>query len=264
METSYSYAPNCSMLFTEVPLLERPQAAKDTGFDAIESWWPFEAPVPGDREADAFVRAVEAAGVQLVSLNFFAGDRAAGERGVVSVPDRSQEFRDNVDAVVAIGARLGCDRFNALYGNRSATFSPEEQDQHAIEELAFAAEAAGRIDGVVLVEAVSGADAYPLKTADDAVAVIERVEPHASAVRWLADLYHLAMNGDDVDSAIARHSPRVGHVQIADAPGRHEPGTGQLPLRDWLEALGSHGYSGWIGLEYQPAGLTTDSFDNLP
>ena len=112
------YAVNCSILFTEIPLLERPAAAKQAGFDAVEFWWPWPVAVPGDAEVDRFVGAVDDAGVQLIGLNFAAGDMPSGDRGLVSWPARSGEFRDNVDVTIGIGERLGCRAFNALYGNR--------------------------------------------------------------------------------------------------------------------------------------------------
>ena len=105
---------------------------------------------------------------------------------------------------------------------------------------------------------MSGAPAYPLLTAADALAVIDRTgEPN---VALLADLYHLAVNGDDVDKVIADHTDRIGHVQIADAPGRNEPGTGSLPLLAQLTDLRAAGYDGWVGLEYKPSGASADSF----
>jgi hydroxypyruvate isomerase len=180
-----------------------------------------------------------------------------GDRGLVSWPARSAEFRDNIDVTVGIGERLGCTAFNALYGNRVEDSSPEEQDELGAENLALAARAAARVGGTVLVEPVSGAPAYPLLTAADALAVIHRAgEPN---VGLLADLYHLSVNGDDVDKVIANHD-RISHVQIADAPGRNEPGTGSLPLLRQLADLEAAGYSGWVGLEYKPSGASADSF----
>lgn len=256
------YEVNCSILFTELPLLERPAAVKAAGFDAVELWWPFAEAVPADKDVDAFVAAVQDAGVQLVGLNFFAGDMPAGDRGLVSWPARSAEFRDNIDVTVGIGERLGCGAFNALYGNRVDGIAPEAQDELGAENLALAARAAARIGGTVLVEPVSGAERYPLLTAADALAVIDRAgEPN---VGLLADLYHLAVNGDDVDAVIAQHAARVAHVQIADAPGRNEPGTGALPLDRQLAALEAAGYAGWVGLEYKPATTSADSFEWLP
>ncbi|HWJ09473.1 MAG TPA: TIM barrel protein [Nocardioides sp.] len=256
------YAVNCSILFTELLLLERPAAARAAGFDAVELWWPFSEAVPTDKDVDAFVAAVRDAGVRLVGLNFFAGDMPAGDRGLVSWPARSAEFRDNVDVTVAIGERLGCTAFNALYGNRVDGETPEAQDELGAENLALAARAAARIGGSVLVEPVSGAERYPLLTAADAVAVADRAGE--ANIGLLADLYHLAVNGDDVDAVIAQHAPRIAHVQVADAPGRNEPGTGDLPLGRQLADLEAAGYAGWVGLEYKPTTTSADSFAWLP
>ncbi|MFC9434686.1 hydroxypyruvate isomerase family protein [Nocardia sp. NPDC057030] len=266
MSHSLRYEVNCSILFTELPLLERPAAVRQAGFDAVEFWWPFDRAVPGDKEVDAFVTAVEEAGVSLVGLNFAAGDMPGGDRGLLSWPARSAEFRDNIDVTIGIGERLGCRAFNALYGNRTGADTAAEQDELAIENLTRAAEAAARIDGTVLIEPVSGADRYPLRTAADALAVIDRVQTSTGAtnIGLLADLYHLAVNGDDVDKVIAEHTARIAHVQIADSPGRNQPGTGELPLPRQLAELETRGYGGWVGLEYKPSAASADSFDWLP
>ncbi|CAN5554953.1 TIM barrel protein [soil metagenome] len=262
MTSALPYTVNCSIMFTELPLLQRPTAVKEAGFDAVEFWWPFTEAVPGDADVDAFVSAVQDAGVQLSGLNFFAGDMPGGDRGLVSWPDRSGEFGDNIDVTIGIGERLGCKAFNALYGNRIDGVDAEAQDEVAAQNLVLATQAAARIDGTVLVEPVSGAAAYPLLTAADALTAIEAAQ-HAGAgenIGLLADLYHLAVNGDDVDAVIADHIDRIAHVQIADAPGRGEPGTGDLPLFAQLEALAAGGYDGWIGLEYKPTTATADTF----
>jgi hydroxypyruvate isomerase len=233
----------------------------------VEFWWPFDVAVPADRDLDAFVRAVEEAGVRLVGLNFFAGDMPGGDRGLVSWPARAAEFRDNVDVTVGIGQRLGCQAFNALYGNRVEDATPQEQDELATGQLALAAStAAERVGGVVLVEAVSGAPRYPLRTAADAVGVLDRVRGATGAtnLRFLCDLYHLAVNGEDLDKTVELYGDRTGHVQIADAPGRHEPGTGSLDLAGPLRALAASGYDGFVGLEYVPSGASADSFGWLP
>src|SRR4051794_39546575 len=161
---------NLSILFTELPLLERPEAARAAGFSAVEFWWPWNVAVPSDADIDAFVSAVRNAGVRLVGLNFFAGDMPAGDRGLVSWPDRYDEFRDNIDVAVAVGEQLGCHNFNALYGNRVPRVPPQTQDTLAVENLAFAAAAAARIGGTVLLEPVSGAASDPPLTAARAVA----------------------------------------------------------------------------------------------
>lgn len=260
------YAVNLSMLFTELPLLQRPAAAKEAGFDAVEFWWPFSSAVPADSQVDEFVAAVDEAGVQLIGLNFFAGDMPGGDRGLVSWPARSAEFRDNIDVTVGIGERLGCRAFNALYGNRTDESTPVAQDEVAAENLALAARAAARIDGIVLVEPVSGAPRYPLLTAADVIRVIDRVEAASGVgnVKFLCDLYHLDVNGDDVAAAIEAYADRVGHVQIADSPGRGEPGTGTLDIDGHLAALAAHGYRGYVALEYKPTAGTLEGLDWLP
>ncbi|WP_041450840.1 hydroxypyruvate isomerase family protein [Hoyosella subflava] len=256
----YSYTVNCSILLTHLPLLERPHAVRDAGFNAVEFWWPFDSAVPGDREVDEFVRAVSDAGVTLSHLNFVAGNLAAGDRGLLSDPRRASEFRDNVDVVVGIGEQLGASGFNALYGNRIDGVAPAIQDELATENLVLAAEAAARIGACVLLEPVSGFPAYPLKLARDAARVIDRVG--APNIGLLADLYHLAANGEDIPSAIARFNAHIRHVQIADAPGRGAPGTGELPLTDYLSQICETGYDGYVSLEYVSS--SADPFAWLP
>jgi hydroxypyruvate isomerase len=257
---------NLSILFTELPLLDRPRAAKRAGFDAVEFWWPWPVAVPSDAETTAFASAITDAGVALVGLNFFAGDMPGGDRGLVSWPARSGEFRDNIDVTVGLGEQLGCRAFNALYGNRSDDSTPEQQDELGAENLALAAAAARRIDGTVLVEPVSGAPRYPLRTAADALAVIDRASEQGGLdnIMLLLDVYHLAVNGDDVDAAIDLAAGRIGHVQVADDPGRNEPGTGKLDIDRYLERIAATGYDGWVGLEYKPSGASADSFAWLP
>ena len=247
-----SYTVNCSILLTDLPLLERPAAARAAGFDAVEFWWPFDTSVPADKDVDAFVDAVRDAGVRLSGLNFNAGDMPGGDRGLVSWIGREAEFAENVAVVAAIGGRTGCRAFNALYGNRQPEHAPEAQDELAVRNLVAAAEGVAGIGGTVLLEPISGAPAYPLTTARDALDVIEKVrDAGAGNVRLLADLYHLAVNGDDVDAVVQAHAAEFGHLQIADAPGRHEPGTGELPLRRWIARSRELGYSGLVGLEYK-------------
>jgi hydroxypyruvate isomerase len=260
------YLANCSMLFTERPLLERPQAAKDAGFDAIEFWWPWpEQPDPGDAAVDAFVEAVTDAGVRLVGLNFFAGDLAGPDCGVLSVPDRASQFLENLPVAVAIGERLGVSAFNALYGNRVESATPEEQDGLGRDMLEQAAKAADSIGATVLVESVSGPKPYPLRTAADAAEVVHAVREAGHAnIGFLCDLFHLANNGDDVAKAIASYTDITAHVQIADCPGRGEPGSGDLDLDALLSDLAARGYVGWVGLEYKPTSTTEASLAWLP
>ena len=243
-----NYTVNASIVFADLPLLDRAAAVARHGFTRAEFWWPFDSPTPPQEEVDAFVASLRDAGVQLTGLNFYAGDMPAGERGVLSHPSRTAEFRANVDLVAEIARATGCRHFNALHGNRLYDLTAEEQRTTALTNLRHAADLLAPLDGTVVLEPVSGVPAYPLRTAKDALAVVDAVG--RENVRLLADFYHLAVNGDDVPAVIEAHAADFGHVQIADAPGRHEPGTGGLPLLDWVARSRELGYTGDVALEY--------------
>jgi hydroxypyruvate isomerase len=249
---------NISLLFGELPFERRPAAAAAAGFRAIECWWPFATATPSSSEVDGFVASITDAGVRLRGLNFYAGDMPGGERGIASHPQRRGEFDDAVAVAVEIGARLGVTGFNALYGNRLPGLSATDQHDAGLQALAAAAEHADSIGATVLVEPVSGIEAYPLKLAADALTVIRgaRETMQTGRIALLADLYHLTVNGDDVVRVVTQHTDEIGHVQVADAPGRHEPGTGSVPIAELVELLDAHGYTGGIALEYIPSGET--------
>ncbi|ATG52749.1 hydroxypyruvate isomerase [Brachybacterium vulturis] len=256
---------NCTTLLSELPVLERAQAARDAGFERVEFWWPFDSATPTQQEIDDFVASIEAAGVQLVGLNFFAGDMPGGDRGIVSSPGREEEFAANVEVVAALGERLGCRAFNALYGLRIEGQDPAAQDETAVANLALAARAVAAFGGTVLLEPVSGADAYPLKTAAEALAIIDRVRAEGvENIALLADFYHLAVNGEDVAAVIEAHAAEFGHIQIADSPGRGAPGTGDLPLDQWIQRSRALGYEGGVALEYKQDRATAFDWFSQP
>lgn len=263
---------NCSILLTELPLSRRASAAAAAGFGGVEFWWPWEAMVPADAEADSFVASIAEAGVELVSLNFHTGEMAAGERGILSHPARVAEFRQNVAACTEIAALTGCRRINAPYGLRVPGIGRDEQDAVAIENLAFAAEAAGRVGASVLVEAINSVDipGFPIDTSARAMALIEKARAQITGagvsgggnIGFLADLYHLAKMGEDVADVLSRYRDSILHVQVADPPGRGAPGTGTLDFEPLFKQLAEQGYGGWVGLEYLPgdAADSTASF----
>lgn len=263
---TFTYAVNCSLLFTELPLEERAAAARQAGFGAVEFWWPWAQAVPPQAEVDAFVSSITRADTRLAGLNFWAGHMPGGDRGMLSHPDRSAEFAANVELVMDIARRTGCTAFNALYGLRLEGVSEHEQDAAASVNLGLAAEAAATLGGIVLLEPISGAPAYPLLTAGAAVAVIDRVaaERGLDNLRLLYDAYHLDVNGDDVFAALAAYYDRIGHVQIADNPGRHEPGTGALDIPRILAELDRRGWDRYVALEYTPGTTSAEAFDWLP
>jgi hydroxypyruvate isomerase len=251
---------NCSILFTELPVTARASAAAARGFTGVEFWWPFAAMVPTGAEADAFVASVLDAGVELVSLNFHAGDMALGERGILSHPQRSAEFRENIAACTQIAARTGCRRLNAPYGLPVPGVDRDTQEAVALGNLRLAADAAGKVGASVLVEAINSVDApgFPVDTSARAMALIERVG--TANVGFLADLYHLAKMGEDVADVLSVYGDSTLHVQVADPPGRGAPGTGTLDFEPLFAQLASQGYDGWVGLEYEPSGDSGESF----
>ncbi|WP_329379559.1 TIM barrel protein [Streptomyces sp. NBC_01716] len=265
---------NLSILFTELPLLERPAAAAAAGFTAVELWWPWvDTPTPPQAELDALKWALDDAGTQLVGLNFYAGRLPGPDRGALSLPgDESDRFRANIDVAAGFAASVGCKALNALYGNRVEGVGPAAQDELALENLVLAARAADRVGAILLVEALNRPESphYPLVSAEAAVGVVDRVNAATGLgnAAFLLDIYHLSMNGLDAEALAAvidTYADRTGHVQIADNPGRGAPGTGTLPLQDLLDRLRKAGYEGWVGLEYKPGDRpSAESFEWLP
>ncbi|MBR7677758.1 TIM barrel protein [Streptomyces daliensis] len=269
--TEHRFTVNLSILFTELPLLERPAAAAAAGFSAVELWWPWvDAPVPEQSELDALRAALNDAGTRLTGLNFYAGQLPGPDRGALSVPgEESARFRRNIDVAADFAGSMGCKALNALYGNRVEGVSEAEQDELALENLVRAAHAADRIGAVVLVEALNAPEspAYPLVSAPKAVEVVDRVNEATGLgnAKFLMDLYHLSMNGENLHQVIDSYTDKTAHVQIADNPGRGAPGTGELDFTDLLGRLAKAGYDGWIGLEYKPGDRpSAGSFDWLP
>ncbi|MEJ8638228.1 MULTISPECIES: TIM barrel protein [Streptomyces] len=269
--TDQRFDVNLSILFTELPLLERPAAAAAAGFTAVELWWPWiETPTPAQAELDALKKALDDAGTQLVGLNFYAGQLPGPDRGALSVPGKeSDRFRANIEVAADFAASVGCKALNALYGNRVEDVNPQIQDTLALENLVLAARAADRIGAILLVETLNKPESplYPLVSAPAAIEVIDRVNAATGLgnAKFLLDIYHLSMNGEDVSQVIAAYADKTGHVQIADNPGRGAPGTGSLPLEQLLEELTKAGYEGWVGLEYKAGDRpSAESFDWLP
>ncbi|MDJ0462590.1 TIM barrel protein [Streptomyces sp. H27-C3] len=269
--TDQRFDVNLSILFTELPLLERPAAAAAAGFTAVELWWPWiETPTPDQAELDALKKALDEAGTQLVGLNFYAGQLPGPDRGAVSVPgEESDRFRANIDVAADFAASVGCKALNALYGNRVDGVDPAVQDQLALENLVLAARAADRVGAILLIETLNKPESplYPLVSAPAGVGVVDKVNAATGLgnAKFLLDLYHLSMNGEDLVEVIEKYADKTGHVQIADNPGRGAPGTGGLDLADLLDRLKKAGYDGWVGLEYKPGDRPSASaFEWLP
>ncbi|WP_442802508.1 TIM barrel protein [Streptomyces sp. CB01635] len=262
---------NLSILFTELPLLERPAAAAAAGFTAVELWWPWvDAPTPEQSELDALKKAIEDAGVQLTGLNFYAGQLPGPDRGALSIPgEESDKFRANIDIAADFALSLGCKALNALYGNRVDGVDPAVQDELALENLVLAARAADRVGAILLIEALNKPESplCPIVSAPKAIEIVDKVNAATGLgnAKFLMDLYHLSMNGEDLPAVIEQYAAKTGHVQIADNPGRGAPGTGSLPLEELLDQLAKTGYEGYVGLEYKPGDKpSAEAFDWLP
>ena len=245
------FSANVSILFKEVPFLDRFGSAAEAGFSAVEFWWPSDED-PGEVE-----KAVKDAGVEVALFNFDAGDMAAGDRGLAGDPERQRQFRDNVPVALDLARSLGCKRMNALVGHEIPGMDRDEQLALARENVRFAAAQAEAADVTVMVEAINAFEngPYLLYTTEQAVECVESVG--RENVRIQHDFYHMQRMEGDLVANLREHFAWIGHVQIADSPGRGEPGTGEIHYPFVLGELERLGYEGYVGLEYNPQAETT-------
>lgn len=244
------FAANLSLLFTEVPLLDRFAAARAAGFAAVEMQFPYAEP------KEALAARLAETGLPLVLHNLPPGDWASGERGIAILPDLVSEFREGVARAIDYAGALGCRQMNCLAGLAPPGVERARLLATLTENLAYAADELGRAGLRLLIEPINARDmpGFFLNTLADAAAVIEAVNAENLFIQ--ADLYHMAMMGEDLAGGLASHRARIAHVQIADAPGRHEPGTGHIDFSAAFAALDRLGYDGFIGCEYVPTAGT--------
>lgn len=253
---------NLSMLFTELPLAKRPAAAAAAGFEAAELWWPFETPIPDDAQVDQLLDRFDEAGVALIALNFDAGDMAQGDRGLLSLPGERDRFRSNVDVVVEIADRTGCQVLNALYGNRQDGVHPQQHQEIALDNLAYTLPKVDRVGASLVLEAINVHEnpLYPLNRTADTLAFIELASQETGyRPKLLYDCYHMQRMEGELTATMADVLFQLAHVQVADVPGRNEPGTGEVAFSRVLAALELGGYDRYVGLEYRPSTSTTES-----
>lgn len=246
------FSINVSILFKEVPLLERFGRASDAGFSVVEFWWPSGEDL-GDVE-----RAVKNADLEVALFNFDAGDMAAGDRGLVSDPERERQFKENVPVALELAQAIGCRRMNVLLGHEILGMDRDEQLALARENVRFAAEKAEAAGVTVVVEAVNTFEngPYLLYTTEQAVEFVENVGRENVEIQH--DLYHMQRMEGNLVANLREHIDHIGHVQIADSPGRGEPGTGEIQYPYVLGELERLGYEGYVGLEYNPTTETTE------
>jgi hydroxypyruvate isomerase len=241
-----TFAANLTFLWTELPFVERFDAAREAGFKHIEFMFPYEHPA-GDIRAHLDDNELE-----LVLFNLPAGDWAAGDRGIASDPGRVDEFRAGVEQAITYAETLGVTQLNCLAGLRLGGVDPGEQWSTLVENVGHAARRLAAVGRRLLVEPVNTFDVpgFLVATTDDALRLLDEVGESGVSLQF--DAYHVQrMEGDPV-SRLRSLFDRVGHVQIADSPGRHQPGTGEMDFRALFRQLDEAGYAGAVGLEYVP------------
>jgi hydroxypyruvate isomerase len=235
---------NINTLFTDAPLLDRFALAREAGFDAVESWWPTGI------DLDAYASGLADADLELVLVNFTGGDLPRGDRGVLGDLERFDEFRENVPVALDLATATGCRRTNALVGLQKADQVRADQLKLAVENVQWAADLAADRDIQVLIEPLNPFDNGPtlIQTIQSGLDFISDVGRSNVALQF--DAYHVERTESSVPHMVRRAGPLIGHVQIADAPGRGTPGTGAMDFAAVFQALRTVGYDGHIGLEY--------------
>lgn len=241
-------AANLSMMFQDLPFLDRFDAAARAGFMGVEFMFPY------DHEAGLIAERAKRCGLDIVLFNLPPGDWAGGERGLGALPDRVEDCRAGARLARDYARTLGCPRLHLMAGKVPVT---PESHQALVENLGYAADllAADGID--VLVEPINtrvDIPGYFYDTTRAALAVIDAVG--RANVRLQYDIYHMQIMEGDLARTIERLLPRIGHMQLADNPGRAEPGSGEINYPWLLRRIDQLGYDGWIGCEYRPAGDT--------
>lgn len=252
------FAANLSMLWQEQDPYARFGLAAEAGFGRVEMLFPHQLETARVREA------LTDHGLEMVLFDPDPGAWDQGERGTLAIPGREQECRDAIGRAIELAAVLKTPRINCLAGIQPEGVSTERCLDTAVENLALAAPAIERAGLEVLVEPVNSLDTpgYIIDTIEKAASVVERVGH--PAVRLQLDQYHVARAGGDPVAALHRHLDRIAHVQIADLPGRGQPGSGSWPIAAFLEELDDAGFQGTVGLEYKPQGTTEESLAWLP
>ncbi len=248
-----SFSANLSMLFTEVGFLERFARASKSRFRAVECQFPYA------HTTDEICEQLQRNHLALVLHNLPAGDWASGERGMACLPDRVGEFQDGVGRAIEYATALGCKQVNCLAGVAPSHVSHDSLHQTLVNNLRFAARELKAHDISLLVEPLNTRDTpgFFLRTSQQAVEIIEEVG--ADNLHLQFDVYHTHIMEGDVVGSIRRNLGHIAHVQIADDPGRHEPGTGNIDFALVFQTLEGSKYGGWVGCEYVPSRTTEES-----
>jgi hydroxypyruvate isomerase len=242
-------AANVSTLFPELGFLERFAAAAKAGFKAVEYQFPY------SWKAEEIAARVRAAGLQVVLHNLPAGDFARGERGIAALPGREREFRDGVEHGIEYAKAVNCPRLNCLAG-----LAPVDREHFAVlvDNVRFAARKLGAAGLSLTLEAINTrtVPGFFLSRSAQAIDVLNAAGEGNAFLQY--DFFHMQIMEGDLAQTVERLLPRIGHIQLADVPGRHEPGSGEINFHFLLRHLDTLGYSGWVGCEYNPQGDTLE------
>ena len=248
-----SFSANLSMLFTEVDFLERFARASKAGFRAVECQFPYQY------RMDALAEQLQRHELVQVLHNLPAGDWSRGDRGIACLPDRVGEFQEGLGRAIEYATALGCTRLNCLAGVAPAAADRGTLHETFVENLRFAAGELKTRDITLLIEPINSRDVpgFFLRTSTQALEIIQEVGADNLYLQF--DVYHAHIMEGEVVASLQQHLPQIAHVQIADDPGRHEPGTGVIDFTRVFHALESANYGGWIGCEYVPSRTTEES-----
>jgi len=250
------FAANLSFMFSEEEsLLDRFPAAREAGFSGVEYMFPYE------EEADAIRSQLDENELEQVLFNLPAGDWGAGDRGTACDADRVDEFREGVEQAREYARVLDCERINCLAGLRLEERSYEEQWEVLVENVRHAAEALAEDGRTLLLEPVNSYDVegFLIPYTDDVVRLMDEVD--APNLRFQFDFYHAQKMEGNLCERFDELLDRIDHVQVADNPGRHQPGTGEIDYAFVFEHIDGSDYDGWVGLEYAPDGDTRASLE---
>ncbi|HSW64173.1 MAG TPA: hydroxypyruvate isomerase [Dissulfurispiraceae bacterium] len=243
------FSANLSMLFQEHDFLDRFEKAKEAGFTGVEYLFPYQWP------PEHLAALLVSYGLTQVLHNLPAGDWAGGERGIACLPGRESEFQDGVARALSYARQLGCMRLNCLAGKRPEGVDDEKLEQTLVANLSFAAPLLEEAGIKLLIEPLNSRDIprFFLVHTADALSIMQRVNHPNLYLQY--DVYHMQVMEGNLIQTITNNLESIAHIQIADNPGRHEPGTGEINYASIFRALDESGYSGWVGCEFLP--LTT-------
>ncbi len=252
------FSANLGLLFAEVPLPQRLSRAAEAGFRTVEIWSPYLDSL------DDIVKAKEAAGVGIVQFNMDRIDLRGGERGTAAIPEYTPRFRADVALAIETAQRLGARRFNALVGNRAESCTREEQIACLKENLRWAHALLEPHDLTLVIEplCLQLNPHYLLPRPSEVFALVRELNLPRLRVQY--DLFHAQMAEGNLTATLKENLPLIGNVQVADAPGRHQPGTGEINFRFVLSELEALGYAGHVALEFFPAGAMEEALAWLP